>query len=188
MPDFPRIDKYPQFFGFYLEASAANTDTEIRITLPKYRFGIGATTSSVICWEFLKVELYPKIEINHTGGCDFTVSISTASHAGRTGDDFVSDLNEGDNICFSHGYYTTPQYPYQQHFQSGTDRVCDLQFNDGRGVPIATDYIFVQLQTTNYDAAFWLNGRVWYRFIKLGLPEYIGLLQQQQVPEQEDTT
>ena len=187
MPEFPRIDKYPQFFGFHLESSAVNVATEIRISLPKYRFGLGTSTSSVVCWEFLKIELFPKIENTHSGGCDFTISGTTASHAGRVGDDFVSSINEGDNIFYTHGYYTTPVYNFHQEYISGGRHTCDLQFNDGRGVPIASDYLYVQIVSANYDAPFYVDGRVWYRFIKLGLPEYIGLLQQQQTPEQEQT-
>ena len=186
MPEFARIDKYPQFCGFTLEASAANVETEIRLTLPKYRFGTGASQSSVICWEFLKIEIFPLLELTHAAGCDFTVSASTASHAGLAGDDFTSGINEGDNIFFHHGFYPEGQitFPYHQHYQSGTAPfVCDLQFNDGRGVPVASDYIYIQLDSTNYNNALWIDGRIWYRFIKLSLAEYIGLLQQQAVPE-----
>lgn len=62
MPDFPRIDHYPQSVGVVLTqtgVAGANTDTEIRVELPRYLFGTGATRTYAIVWELLKAEVLP---------------------------------------------------------------------------------------------------------------------------------
>jgi len=185
MPTFPRIDKYPQFVGFQITQTGTNADTEVRIQLPKYRFGTGATQSTVIIWEFLKAEIWPHLsdgDLSHNNAA-ITVTGSTASHFGRAGTDYFAYPNDGDCLFMMTSYlndanrHFDENHPYRS--LSAQDTI-DFQFQDGRGQLVAVDDIFLQVHTVNFDAATTIRGRIWYRFVKANLAEYIGILQQQQ--------
>ena len=195
MPEFERIDKYAQFFGFYVEAALVNVDCEVRIELPKWKWNAGSGKNYAICWEFLKFDILPNWEYNHDESgeqCNF--SITTASRAARAGTAyFLATPSDGDCLLYHHcpffcAHTTNVQTRYEG-FTTDNDRIANkLTFPDGRGVPVVTDYIYIQINSDGSNAKTYLDGRCWYRFIKFSLPEYLGLLQQQQEPDTLITT
>ena len=59
-------------------------------------------------------------------------------------------------------------------------RVWDFTDNAGHGVLIATDNIYVQVDTSDYGAVGDFQWKILYRFKKVALAEYIGIVQSQQ--------
>ena len=184
MPAFPRIDNYTQFFGIAAtSAAAADQQCEFRIPLPRYVFGQSGTRTSVVVWEFLGIDVEPPYEgaaVNRS----VQLSMSTASHAGRSAATFVSRCNEGDNIFYLNQHFptagTTSDFLHY-YATGGSDRI-ELQGHDGRGFIVVTDDVYLQLHTVNFDIAPTIRLRVFYRFVRCPLSEYVGVLQQQQIP------
>ena len=58
--------------------------------------------------------------------------------------------------------------------------VWDCTDNAGHGLLVATDNIYVQCDTTNYGIVKDFNWKILYRFKKVALAEYIGIVQSQQ--------
>lgn len=56
----------------------------------------------------------------------------------------------------------------------------DYTTGGGRGFLIATDSIFAQATAASIGSSLTARYKVWYRFVYVGLQEYIGIVQQQQ--------
>jgi len=55
----------------------------------------------------------------------------------------------------------------------------DMTTGGGRGFLIATDSIFAQVGSASLGSAQVARYKIWYRFVDVGLQEYIGIVQQQ---------
>jgi len=176
-------DVNPQFLHFNFALSAANTATEAQLVTPIVRVG-PETGGTVIIMEILKVLVdFPSIDAD------------AAAATGRRADIYFSTVSNS-----SGGTVTMPNagnprvFAWAQHdvrnaFTAAGTGALDIQENPreldltdgaGHGILIATDNIFIDATTTNQTGASGFSGKLMYRFKRVSLVEYIGIVQSQQ--------
>jgi len=161
-----RKDVFPQFMSFTVVETAANTFTPIRIQLPVARRP-GAKKITVIevlnVWLDMSNETYAAAD-NVTITLQFTTSgaLQQVSNA---------------NVWYFYRYDVT-QVTSGTILQE-TPKVTRYDTGGGRGFLLATDSIFGTVTGFSQAAAVTAHFKILYRFVEIGLEEYIGIVQQQ---------
>ncbi len=161
-----RKDVYPQYMSFNIVESGLNTLTTQRIQLPIARRP-GAKKITVI----EVVEIGCDIP-NSDGGNGDQVTVALTFR-----DETTMPTYSDPNVFFRYNFLTafvtsgsTIKYmPYLQRYDTG----------GGKGFLVATDSIFVMVQGTSQASALTAHFKILYRFVEVGLEEYIGVVQQQ---------
>jgi hypothetical protein len=174
-------DVNPQFLSGALTLSAANTVTEVAIGTPIVRVG-AASPSHAVIMEILKIYAdLPVYDQTAAGATTRTVALSfTTASTGAT--PFQAQLDN--TRCFASferqqmNAFTAAGTGILQFKE--TPMVFDLTDGAGHGVLIATDNIFVQGDSAGQAAASVFRFKILYRFKKVSLVEYIGIVQSQQ--------
>lgn len=160
-----------------LNLTAANAFTETRVDLPVNRFP--ESNGKVVIIEVLKVWFFmSEADSNPIAGGNLTLAAARISTASNTAAIALSDsrtfASQEKNYrgAFTAGgsYYAVSIEPQEINLTDGA----------GHGVLIATDAIWFGFITTNFTAAGSAFFKMLYRFKRVGLQEYIGILQQQQ--------
>ena len=161
-----RKDVYPQFMSFRVVETAANTFTPVRIQLPVARRP-GAKKITVI--EVLNVLMDLNGE-SFLAADAVTVTLQfTTSATGQQLNNSnvwyffrfaVTQLTSGTTIDYG---------PKEMRYDTG----------GGRGFLLATDSIFATVVGSSQTGAVTANFKLLYRFVEIGLEEYIGIVQQQ---------
>lgn len=174
-------DVNPQYLQGALTLSAANTATEVTIGTPIVRVG-PQTGGEAIIMELIKLWVdMPLVDQDNAAATarNFRLSLATAS-SGTT--PAVALLDEGRCLAFT-------EYQLRNAFTAaGTgvlsevvNPICwDFTDNAGHGILVATDNIFVAAITTGQAAASTFRWKLSYRFKRVSLVEYIGIVQSQQ--------
>ena len=161
-----RKDVYPQYMSFNVVESAANTLTTIRVQLPIARRP-GAKKITVIEIVEIGVDIPNSDGLN---GDQLTVALTFRD---ETAMPTYSDPNVffryNTLIAFTTSGSTLREMPYLQRYDTG----------GGRGFLVATDSIFAMVLGTSQGAALTAHFKILYRFVEVGLEEYIGVVQQQ---------
>lgn len=168
-------DVSPQLLSVSLNMSAANTYTSSQVAMPQNKFQASPTHAVVI--ELLKVFWnLSEVDANPAAGGSLLVAWGQLSTTAKTAIDFGDPkvITIGEKVvrgAFSAGgsYAAVSQDPIVQ----------DLTDGAGHGVLIGTDTAFVAMTTQGYVAAGNLNMKMLYRFKKISLAEYIGVVQSQ---------
>lgn len=168
-------DVYPQYFVTQLSTTTNDTTIVAAIPLPVPRI---PTSGKATILEFLWADI--NMETGRVGNSsNFTALSLTGS----------STLTAG-----SGGYHTFLANPQViGYHKNETDQITgvgvqlvdqpyrlDWQSNDGKGLLIATDRIYIyvtSLATLGLVRATW---RVWYRYVDVSIQEYVGIVQSQQ--------
>ena len=180
MPYFPRIDKWTQSFCFISTPSEPpGTASEQKVELPTYRLQSGSR-SSVVVWEIVKIICLPGQDpsLNRYLACSLTTS-SRALHAAADIVAYPSDpsciyskfINLGNAVVTR-----TDDFTRGWSFNDAFDCTDDT----GRGMLVAVDSLYVQMYSPNADVSHAFHWRLEYRFVRVPLAEYIGIVQQQQ--------
>lgn len=168
-------DKHPQYLHFSASQSAADTTTTTTLSLPKEAFA-HPTSPTII--EILAV--YFDWDGNFVEDTEDSIirCFITTRNSGTTATN-VSDpsLLAWDTLrtttlqaVGTTGFFVTANYP----------KMFDCS-PDGTGILVATDNIYIQItNTATLGSVLSCRGKILYRFVKVGLSEYVGILQSQQ--------
>lgn len=170
-------DVNPQFMSGTLTLSAANTNTTVTQGTPIVRVG-PQTGGEAIIMEVLKIYAdMPPVDTDAAGATARVINLFFATKGG-------TPASFSDTSVF--GFF---QRQIRNAFTAaGTglldiqDDVKELDLTDGagHGVLIATDNIFITGETSNQTAASTFSWKILYRFKRVSLVEYIGIVQSQQ--------
>lgn len=172
-------DVNPQFLHGNLTLSAANTTTSVTLGTPIVRVG-PQTDGQAVIMEILKIFcVMPVIDADAAAATvrNIALQFSTVNYGtAATGYDdprtFALFQRQTRNAftAAGTGLLDLTEDPIEQ----------DLTDGAGHGILIATDNIFVQGSTSNQAAASGFNFKILYRFKRVSLIEYIGIVQGQQ--------
>lgn len=174
-------DVNPQYMSGLITLSAANTATEVTLGTPIVRVG-PQTGGQAIIMELIKLWVdFPPIDADAAAATSrtLTFSMSTTSTGGTPA---ITTLDNPRNVAHLN-------YDSRNAFTAaGTgllalnrDPQCwDFTDGAGHGILIATDNLFIQANTANQGAASTFRWKLSYRFKKVSLVEYIGIVQSQQ--------
>ena len=171
-------DVNPQFMSGVLTLSAANTTTEVTLGTPIVRVG-PQTGGQAIIMEVLKIYVdLPRVDADNATPAARLIELNFSTVANGTAiatwDNprlFARVLKNQRNAFTAAG---TGLLAIDEMF------VMDLTDGAGHGILIATDNIFVQGDTSSQAAASVFAWKILYRFKKVSLIEYIGIVQSQQ--------
>lgn len=162
-----QTDIFPEYMTFSVTQSAANTNTSSRIQMPIARLPDRAR---------VQVMEIVKISVEYSDIGDASGDLYGSSLAFRNFNTTEATLGEPSvffkdkhvfNLVTSGG--RTDSFIHMYDFTTG----------GGRGLLIATDSIFAQATSVSLAAAMTAKFKVWYRFVMVGLQEYVGIVQQQ---------
>ena len=172
-------DVNPQLLSDSITMSAADTTTSQQIVLPIQRIAANAPNHAIVM-ELLKVFVaYPSFgaianvaEVTETQALLFTT---------RNFD--TTAVNFSDPSVFA-AFFRTRQAAFTAGGTYDTEERAiesfDLTDGDGHGILIATDSIFCQGRSANVGTALTYRWKLLYRWKRVSLPEYIGIVQSQQ--------
>lgn len=169
-------DVSPQLFTINVTMSAANAYTQVSFPLPVNRFYAAKGKAVVI--EFLRVYFeMSEIDANPAaGGSVLSAQLQLSSHSQATylpSDPAVFAFAEK----IVRGAFTAGG-----SYGTGTSDPIHYDLTDGagHGFLVASDSVFVGMDTTGFTAAALGTVKVLYRFKEIPVEEYIGIVQSQQ--------
>ncbi len=172
-------DVNPQFLSDSAGQSAADTTTTTAVVLPVQRIASNAPNQAVIV-EVLKVFIdFPRFPDIAT----VTEAVDSMSIAFTTRNQGTTLTNLSEPTLFARfeklrsGAFTAAGTYSMMDPQI---EAFDLTDGAGHGVLIATDQIFVQVQSIGTGNANTLHFKILYRWKRVPLTEYIGIVQSQQ--------
>lgn len=172
-------DVNPQYLSGKLTLSAANTETAVELGTPIVRVG-PQTGGEAIIMEILKVYAdLPEVDNQNAAATTrvFNISFATASVIGTT----VGFDNTKVFAWFNRSLINAFTAAGTGTLSASTDpMVFDCTDGAGHGILVATDNIFVTANTTNQTNASAFTFKILYRFKRVSLVEYIGIVQSQQ--------
>lgn len=170
-------DVNPQYLSGLVTLSAANTATEVTLGTPIVRVGPQTGGESIIM-ELLKLYVdFPAVDADNAAATNRSMqfSLSTVSTSGiqlldnpRSLAAITYDLR---NAFTAAGTGT---------LDNKSDFSWDFTDGAGHGVLVATDNIFVAATTAGQTGASTFRFKILYRFKRVSLVEYIGIVQSQQ--------
>lgn len=171
-------DVNPQFLTFSVAQSVNDTTVEKQYQVPVPRFS--QEGGRAIVMEVLRV--WFKFNPFQTIGAGLTFqsitgTITTKSHGGAGVDYGSTDIvwQNGKNM---YAAFTAAGSAIAVNNQ--TVEVQDLTDSAGHGLIVATDNIFVTIESAATSAKNYIEGKIEYRFKEVSLAEYIGIVQSQQ--------
>lgn len=174
-------DVNPQYMRGKLTLSAANTATEQVVGTPIVRVG-PATGQTAIIMELLRLYVdMPDVDLDAAAATsrDFEFSVSTTTSGGTPA---ITTLDIGSNIAYLRDTVRNAFTAAGTGTLYKADEPHTFDFTDsaGHGVLVATDNLFLQAKTSNQTAASTFRWKILYRFKKVSLVEYIGIVQSQE--------
>jgi len=161
-------DVNPQTLGGKVTESAANTFTEVEISVPVLRVTVTPNRAQVI--EVLKVEFQYLGELFNLLAEQCQMSLTTrsvSSTAQMDNSNLLAMWSQGLAILTTGGGIMPLTH------------MVDLTDGDGHGLIVANPSIFFSIKCTGLGAASTGRMRIIYRFKNVGLQEFIGLAIQQ---------
>ena len=169
-------DVNPQILTISENTSAANTFTQLQVPVPVQRYAAGRDRALVM--EMLKIFFYlPEPDANPAAGGSVLQAwnqITTRSVTGIT-EGTAASIAVGSKVV--RGAFTAAG-TYGTY--SSDPNIVDLTDGAGHGVLVATDNIFMGINTANFTGTATFSCKILYRFKEVGITEYIGIVQSQQ--------
>ena len=172
-------DVNPQYLSDNAAQSAADTTTSTQVSLPIQRIAANAPQQAVVM-EVLRVfAQFPPMSVLAAVG--ETTDRMALSFSTRNFDTTANSIGDPSVFAFMRTFRTGAftaggTYGYQEsamHTWECTDGA-------GHGILIATDSIFVQVQSTTTGNTNTIPWKILYRWKRVSLAEYIGIVQSQQ--------
>ncbi len=160
-------------------STAIDTYSIVQAALPVPRFGTMKTKATII--ELLQVRWFLNLrDINdstHLSWAYLATSTNRNTGDASTNITMAEDCAQGSSLAFAAVFYSlvtsgqsTRVYPI----------TIDLTDNNGNGVLIATDKIFVVEGSVAAAAVSQTHCKITYRQVNVGITEYVGIVQGQQ--------
>ncbi len=164
------VDRYPNYISGVMALSAANTFTTQTLNLPLNRVPIAGGRGQMMefLWLDLIVSNVDLIADNDSYNISFSTGVTPTA---------IVPISDPDNVF---------QIFYDTHFvTSGMDHTTlpitqSLQSTDGFGRLVAGDRLHVAGTSGGMAAAASFAFRIYYRFVSVPLPEFLGIVQSQQ--------
>ena len=171
-------DVNPQFMHGQVIQSAADTTTTTQFPLPIQKVQSGGQQATIV--ELLKIFVdFPNFPVAVAGQSIMTMGINFSTISfGTTGPTWNEPNVFGRKSLESHNSFTAAGTMYQL-FDGGPYEL-DLTDGAGHGILLATDNIFAQAVSGATGLTNTIPFKLLYRFKKVGLLEYIGIVQSQQ--------
>lgn len=170
-------DVSPQWMSFSATQSAADTTTTVTQAIPVQRM---PTSGKAQVMEVLRVVFehtaFPAVASATEALDAITAYLSTASF-GTTNTTWAEPRVFAGMAKYDRGAFTAAG---TYAFVDNRHASMDLTDTAGHGVLIATDNIFLQVQSSGTGAANVVACKVLYRWKHVALQEYIGIVQSQQ--------
>lgn len=161
-------DVSPQFYTFTASQSAADTTTTTQIPIPVEKLS-SSTNPTII--EVLKMFFWLD---NNVVEADNEIQIYVSTKSSGT-----TNTNYSDATVFA-GYQRQWFITTSGGALVTQPVIQDLTDGAGHGVLIGTDNIYVQIRSGSTSLANTVRIKMLYRFKRVGLAEYIGIVQSQQ--------
>lgn len=162
------LDVNPQYFNMAAVQSAADTTTTTSFNIPIQRL---PTHGRAQVMEILKVFWFPDSAIVETDNS--IEAYMTTSSFGTTA------VNFDEPRVFA-AFTRDIKITTSGQIVNEGPIIQDLSDGAGHGILIATDQIFLQIQSSSTSAAQAMKAKLLYRWKNVGLAEYIGVVQSQQ--------
>ena len=162
-----RKDVFPQFMSFSVLTSAADTGTSARVQLPVAR---DPAAKRITVVEVLAVSV--DWTNKPTGANDSIFASLHFRDPGTTQEEYSNPnlwFQQELSIVLTTSGSSTQIFPLHTRYDTG----------GGKGFLVATDSIFAFVNSASIGAATAAHFKVLYRFVSIGLQEYIGIVQQQ---------
>ena len=161
-------DVNPQYMHLTATQSAADTSTTTAFPIPIQRMPDGRTAQVMEILKIFYTVASPPVETDN----NLSIFISTSSY-GTTATNYAEPRVFGAYLRFI--YITTSgmilnEQPYSQ----------DLMDGAGHGYLVATDNLYVQINSAGTSLANVARIKILYRWKNVHLAEYIGIVQSQQ--------
>ena len=173
-------DVSPQFFNMSQTQSAADTTTSGTFPVPIQRLPAGGKAQVMELLRIYWTRSAMPVSASTTEASDVIGFSLTTSNFGTTTPTnglaeprVIYSRLDSNRSAFTAG----GTYMFQDVNQNGSVDVTD---GAGHGVLIATDNIFLQVQSTTTGAANNVNMKLLYRWKNVRIEEYIGIVQSQQ--------
>lgn len=173
-------DVNPQYLSGSVTLSAANTATETVISAPIVRVG-PATKDTAIIMELIKLYVdFPPVDTTAATATAYSVILSFSSQSqGATPTPTVLSNPQ----CLARLEHDT-RFAFTAAGTGNLNEqvvpvVWDFTDGDGHGILYASDNLYFQGLTGNFNAAVTITFKLLYRFKRVSLVEYIGLVQSQ---------
>ena len=166
-------ERWAQYFTSSTTQTAANAVIETEVKLPISRFTTLGGRITII--EILKVNVGPVDDgLGAISGDEMIgYGICTANPVSTT-----FKLVATDSTCIWFRNWGITFTTSGATAATWTDEF-DLTDGDGHGKLVATDSIFLTVNTVGLTGALTFCWKVWYRFVSVGLIEYLGIVQSQ---------
>ncbi len=172
---YSRIDKWAQYWNASILETGVNAATELIVPVPRPIYTVGGIADSAIIIEILQITV-DYFFGDEEAGRGFKFAISTRSRSQNT--TMVPEIHDPE--CF---------FRYQKICKAGTHNIIkgmiaantfDYTDDEGRGFLIATDNIYYTVESlAGTDRACEVYTKLLYRFVRVPLREYIGIVQSQ---------
>lgn len=173
-------DVKPQIFTIFTQNIAANTYGADRQPLPVPRFGTTKTKATIM--EILKVYWYlgpeDSSDVNNTKFAYLSTSSVRLTGDGATNVTLAGDMQDSHTFAFVTEEKTL--FGLAGGWVNDTPNVADLTDDNGNGVLIATDQIFITGGDVGGTLACSFIAKILYRLVSVGVTEYVGIVQSQQ--------
>lgn len=163
-------DKHPQYLHFSAAQSGADATTTTTLALPREAF---SHPNQPTILEILGV--YFEHSANTTEANSYVRAMISTRSLGTTaalGPDNAAVIAWFLKKVDDFGTATTvveSMYPF--FYPTSVD---------GYGILVATDNLYIQIDSAATTATNTVRGKILYRFVRVGLSEYVGILQSQQ--------
>jgi hypothetical protein len=174
------LDVNPQWLSGTAAQSGADTTATTQVVLPIQRIAANAPNNAVVL-EVLKIWLEHTNLPASASATETTDTIVTAFSTTNTG---TTNAAMGDSNIFGWHQLTnrsafTAAGTYYTIVKDAPF-VLDLTDGAGHGILVATDSIFVQVQSAGTGNTNTVPWKILYRWKRVSLTEYIGIVQSQQ--------
>lgn len=163
-------DKYPQTLTFTAAQTSNDTAATTTLTLPKEVFG---TPSSPTILEIIAIYFEHGANLVENADGYIQCFVSTRDHSTTACTPATTDVIAWYTRKFqaagTAASLTTEAFPFTYR--------CSW---DGFGQLVATDYLYIQVVSANTSTTNTVRGKILYRFVKVGVTEYVGMIQSQQ--------
>jgi len=173
-------DVNPQYLTYNTgTATGVDVYTVNRVNLPVARIG-GSKTKAVVM-EMLAVDWYTNLADQGDGASShwayFTTNTTRAD--GNTSTLASSQADASDALTLAMAFRTRG-FATQGGWQGNQPHHIDLTDQEGNGVLVATDQIFIVAGAVSNTVAGEATAKVLYRLKEVGIQEYVGIVQSQQ--------
>lgn len=165
-----RLDKFPNYMSFKVQQDGVNLFNNDQIVTPISRLSRGGKKVTIM--ELLWVD-FDYINIGFLApGDSVIVGMSTGQFP------IIAPTQGDPEVLFTHR--TLIQGVGASWITTFNAQRYNFQSEDGHGLLMATDSFNAWIDTTGMAAVVTWSARVFYRFVEVGVTEYIGIVQSQQ--------